>query len=59
MKSLIENKLKARNTEQLKKDIIEAMNSDDKGSTLIFTFALNVLEERLSEEEYIAFEESL
>lgn len=59
MKNLIENKLRARTTEELKSDIKVAMNSNEEGSTIIFVSALNILEERLSQEEYEKFENSL
>ncbi len=59
MKEIIENKLRQRTTEQLKQDIKVAMNSTEEGSILVFSLGLNVLEERLSTEEYDQFEESL
>jgi hypothetical protein len=59
LKKVIESKLNARTNEELKNDVKEAMNSEEEGSTIIFTLALNILEDRMSEEEYEAFEESL
>lgn len=59
MKAIIESKLKERNTEDLKNDIIEAMKSNDKQSIIVFSLGLSVLEERLTPEEYELFEESL
>jgi len=59
MKAIIESRLRTRTTEELKNDVREAMKSTEDGANLIFHFALNVLEERLSAEEYSQFEESL
>ena len=59
LKTILENKLKTRSTNELKADVKTAMKSEDKNSTLIFVFGLNVLEERLSEKEYELFVESL
>lgn len=51
--------LATRTTEQLKKDCIVAMNSIEEGSALVFKACLDILEERLSVEEYQSFEDSL
>lgn len=59
MKNLIESKLKERTTEQLMEDVRVAKNSTEEGSTTVFCLALNVLEERMTEEEYRRFEDSL
>lgn len=59
LKAAIESKLKARTTEQLKNDAISAMAEDSHGANLIFVTALNILESRLSPEEYTNFENSL
>ena len=59
LQTVLESKLKTRNTSDLKNDIKIAMNSNDKNSNLIFVFGLNVLESRLSEKEYELFEDSL
>jgi hypothetical protein len=59
LQTILENKLKTRSTDELKADVKTAMNLEDENSTLIFVFALNVLEERLSEKEYELFQESL
>ena len=59
LQTILENKLKTRNTNDLKNDVKTAMNSTDENANLIFVFGLNVLEERLSEKEYELFEDSL
>jgi hypothetical protein len=59
MKNLIESKLKERTTEQLMEDVKVAKNSTEEGSITVFCLALNVLEERMTEEEYRKFEDSL
>lgn len=59
MKNLIETKLAERTTEQLMEDVRVAKDSTDEGSTTVFCLALNVLEERMTEEEYQKFENSL
>ncbi|CAB4183652.1 hypothetical protein UFOVP1106_36 [uncultured Caudovirales phage] len=59
MKNEIENKLRSRTTEELMQDIRTAKNSNEKGSTIVFCLALNVLESRLSVEDYVKFENSL
>lgn len=59
MKNEIENKLRIRTTEELMQDIRTAKNSTEEGSTIIFCLALNVLESRLSVEDYSQFENSL
>ena len=59
IQTILENKLKTRNTNDLKNDIKIAMNSKDESANLIFVFGLNVLENRLSENEYELFENSL
>lgn len=59
MMKTIENKLRTRSTNELKGDAKEAMLSKEEGSAIVFCAALSVLEERLSEEDYIMFEESL
>lgn len=56
---IVKEKLEKRPTETLKKDVIEAQNSDQHGSNVVFVAALQILEERLSKEEYQKFEDSL
>lgn len=58
-RNLIENKLRERTTDQLMQDVRTAKHSAEEGSATFFCCALNVLEERLSEEEYIKFENSI
>ena len=59
MKNLIKSRLEKRTNEQLMNDTRVAMDSNDEGSNLIFVLALNILEDRLTNEEYVLFEESL
>jgi low affinity Fe/Cu permease len=59
LQNILESELKNRDTEVLKSDIKEAMNSEDESSNLIFVIGLNVLEERLTKKEYDLFEDSL
>lgn len=59
MKTIIENKLKGRTTEQLINDVKVAKDSIEEGSNIIFCLGLNILEERMTEEEYEKFENSL
>jgi len=55
----IKEKLSKRSIEELKNDVREAMNSEEQGSTLVFSIGLDVLEEKLDPQEYSEFEESL
>jgi hypothetical protein len=59
MKDLINKKLNQRTTEELKNDVKVSINSEDSTANIIFVLALNILEERLSQEEYEKFEETL
>lgn len=59
MKNLIESKLKERTNEQLMSDIKIAKDSCEEGSSIVFCLALNILEERMNEEDYLKFENSL
>ncbi len=59
LQTIIESNLRTRTNDQLKRDVKEAMKSEDENSNVIFVFALNVLEERLSVSEYELFEDSL
>ena len=59
MKDLIIDKLEKRTNEQLMNDTKVAMNGDDDGSNLIFVLALNIQEDRLTNDDYISFEDSL
>ncbi len=59
LQTIIESNLRNRTNDQLKRDVKEAMKSEDENSNVIFVFALNVLEERLSVSEYELFEDSL
>ena len=59
MKNAIVTRLEGRTTEQLKSDAREAMLSTDEGANIVFVLALEVLESRLSGEEYQAFEQGL
>jgi hypothetical protein len=56
---LVKAKLENRTTEFLKRDVIEAQKSEQHGSTIVFVAALEILESRLSKEEYEQFEASL
>lgn len=56
---LVKAKLEKRSTEFLKKDVVEAQKSEQYGSTIVFVAALEILESRLSKEEYEQFEASL
>lgn len=59
LKEAIESKLINRTDEQLKNDAREAMKSDDYGANVIFVTSLSILEERLTQEDYKSFEDSL
>lgn len=59
VKEAIVAKLKTRTTEQLKNDARAAMESEQATAGLIFVFALQELESRLSAEEYAHFENNL
>lgn len=59
LREVIKTKLSARTIEQLKNDARVAMGQDSHGANLIFVTATNILEERLSESDYKAFEDSL
>lgn len=59
LQSQLQGKLNERSTSDLKNDIIVAFGSEDENANLIFVLGLNVLEERLSKEDYEKFEESL
>lgn len=56
---LVKAKLEKRSTEFLKKDVVEAQKSQQHGSTIVFVAALEILENRLTKEEYEKFEDSL
>lgn len=56
---LVKAKLEKRSTESLKKDVVEAQKSEQHGSTIVFVAALEILENRLTKEEYEEFEASL
>lgn len=56
---ILKSKLQNRSTEDLKKDIKEAMLSDYESSIFIFSAGLDVLENRISKEEYELFENEL
>ena len=58
-KNLIESKLTERTTEQLKEDIRISGKSEEEGSNIIFCLGLSILEERISEDDYNEFEDSL
>jgi len=57
--NILQAKLNNRTTEELKKDVVEAMNSNDETSIFIFSAGLSLLEKRLSENEYEKFENEL
>lgn len=59
LKAAIEAKLATRTIEQLKNDAKASMKSDDYGANLIFVTATSLLESKLSESDYKAFEDSL
>jgi len=57
--NLLKSKLELRSTEELKKDVKEAMISEDETSILIFSTGLSILENRLTTSEYESFEDEL
>jgi hypothetical protein len=59
MTNLINAKLATRTNEELKNDVKASMISTDSSANLIFVLALNILEDRLTAEEYNKFEDSL
>jgi len=59
MTNLINAKLATRTNEELKNDVKASMISTDSSANLIFVLALNILEDRLTTEEYSKFEDSL
>ncbi len=58
-KNLIESKLRERTIEQLKEDIRVAGKNEEEGSNIIFCLGLNILEEKINEDDYTKFEDSL
>ena len=59
MTNLIKTKLATRTNEELKNDVKASMISTDSSANIIFVLALNILEDRLTTEEYSKFEDSL
>ena len=59
MTNLINTKLATRTNEELKNDVKASMISTDSSANIIFVLALNILEDRLTTEEYSKFEDSL
>jgi hypothetical protein len=57
--NILQNKLNNRTTEELKKDVIESMKSNDETSIFIFSAGLSLLEKRLTQFEYEQFENEL
>jgi hypothetical protein len=59
MATSTKNKLSKKTTDDLKKDVVSAKESDVFSSMRIFIFGLEILEKRLSGDEYKLFQESL
>ena len=59
MTNLIKTKLATRTNEELKNDVKASMISTDSSANIIFVLALNILEDRLTADEYSKFEDSL
>ena len=59
MTNLINTKLATRTNEDLNNDVKASMISTDSSANIIFVLALNILEDRLTTEEYSKFEDSL
>ena len=52
-------RIKGMTTEELKQTAIALMNITSEGSTLVFVFVTNELDERLTEDEQVKFYEML